>query len=344
MTTERDEKKARCSMLPVLQFCGQSQYMAARIGGNRNTVIGTAFHAKCSEAPEFQSIWDRLTVKEREDVSDMIRPSSFDVTSESETIELSYDNAIKEFPIGLDENGSYVPYGDHRAVVDGTVDMHWCVDIGGKKVVYCEDIKKTMNAEPDGPYSLQVTAYSIALCSYYGADGYVRGIWDATNGDHHWSKYVDGLSAQNDELVSTVVSYAQNHGGDFVYGSHFMRCKGLTKCGQWLMPLEVGESTLKRFTEDPTKMNEYDAIESLVIAQRVKETAEEVIDMLKSRAKETGGIKDPAKPGKIWRPVWNKGRASLDRGKLEHDHPTLIQEYTRFGQGFDSFRWTNDKD
>lgn len=336
-------RKPRCSKLPVLQFCGQAQIIGEGNAGNRDSVLGQAFHALCSDDPSIASRMLLLTDEERKDLGELIKPRPFEVNTGTETITLHYENALKEVAIGLTESGEYCDYDDASALVNGTADMCWVVEIGGKVVVYSPDIKRSMYTEPDGPFSLQVTAYCIALASKYGADGYVRGIWDATEGEYSWADYVDVWGEQADTLLRTVVAAAKNHGGDFNLGTHCFRCHARMRCPQYVLPPDLACTMLEPFTKmkgDEGAPTEEYLVEAISWAKRAADSADAVMTLVRSFAKDMNGIND-ATSGKVFRPVQCKGRVSLDKKRLEKDHPELIEAYSNIGGPYDQYRWTN---
>lgn len=315
---------ARFSRLPVLQYCGQAQRLGELGAGSRASAIGTAFHAKCSEAPEFEQHYARLTPEERDLVDVLIRPTPITVND----VELSYDTAHKERKVSLVNSSGEV-------VCAGTADLYWLHD----GILYCADIKRTSFTAPDGPRSLQVIGYAHALCEELGAAGYFPGIWDATEGEWQWGEYVETLTEQYEENHATLVAAAMNAGGEYNVGPHCGQCYARKQCPQYLMPLELAETSLAPFTAPGGITNE-NAAEALLLAKRAADTADAVIDRIKQHVKDNGAVVHEA-TGKMWRGKEQRGRAGLDSKALEADHPELVQRYTKFGNPFSVYRWVN---
>jgi hypothetical protein len=331
------------SSLPVLQHCGQAQIMSAREGGNANTEIGTAFHAVCAGSPNAPELVARLSDEQQGELMALIAPQPVKVgylEGEGGTeLWLTYTQAHKEVPVGLTAEGAYVPKDSPEAILDGTCDLYWVVQLNGKKVVYVADIKKSSYAAPDGARTLQAIGYAVAIASLEEADGYVTGIWDATEGRWEWTGYVDAWSEEAERNLDRVIAAAKNYGGEYIVGSHCSSCYGRPHCPQYLLPCELAETTLAPFTQ-PGAITHENALEALVMAKRALDTAKRVEDLVKAYARGEGGLVD-AKRGKVWMPVRTRGRASLDRRALERDQPDIIERYTVFGADFEQFKWCN---
>lgn len=333
-------KTARMSALPVLQFCGQAQRLGESLGAGRAAAIGTAFHAKCSEHPQLVEIMARLTDDEREDVDSLIKPTDVEVSG----FALTYDMAEKEIPVGITPDGKHCEYDDENALLRGTVDFDWLVHdtVSNRKTVYVADIKRTAYAAPDGCYSLQVIGYAIALADKHGADGYVTGIWDATEGAWEWSEYVDMWSERAETNWQRVRASALNHGGEYSVGSHCTGCYGRKRCPQWLLPLDLAATSLEPFTREGGLTNET-ACQALLMSKRVEDTIKAVKEIAENFARDNNGIIDEER-GKVWAPINVKGRTSFNSKQLEKDNPELAQQYISTGKPFQQFRWLNRKD
>jgi hypothetical protein len=327
------------SSLPVLQHCGQAQIVSARGAGNYNTDIGTAFHAVCSGSPDAADLVARLTDEARSELESLKAPTPVSFAGD---INLDYADAHKEISVGLTVQGSFCPKDADEALLGGTCDLYWVVDnraFGGKRIVFVADIKKSAYAAPDGARTLQAIGYAIAIASREEADGYVTGIWDATEGRWEWSDYVDVWSEQAERNLDRVVAAARNYGGEFNVGSHCSSCYGRPHCPQYLLPPELAETSLAPFTESGA-ITHANALEALVFAKRAADTAKRVEELVKEYARQQGGLVDPARQ-KVWKPIRSKGKTSLDRKALERDHPELVEHYTSFGADYEQFRWVN---
>lgn len=329
--------KARMSALPVLQYCGQAQILGASSGAGRAAAIGTAFHAVCSNAPERDSLLARLSDRERAEVDELIKPAPF----MWDGVSLNYEAAYRERKVALTAEGLPCEYGSDEAFVQGTADLQWFVDRPGKRTVIVVDIKKTAFAAPDGALTLQAIGYAVAFARHFNADGYVTGIWDATNGEYRWSDWFDVWGEEASLHWERIVAAANNHGGEYSLGTHCQSCYARGKCPQYLLPLDLAETSLAPFTTEEALTDEK-AIEGLQLAERAIKTAQAVKDRIEMHALERGGLVDEAR-GKVWGPTRVKGRASLDRKRLEAENPELAMRYTKFGSEYNQFRWTNKK-
>src|SRR6185436_7901673 len=248
---------ARFSRLPVLQFCGQSQILGEQGAGSRASAIGSAFHAKCAAIhhPEHRThataLYERLTTKERELVDALIPPTPIEVNGH----ELTYENATKEHPCEVTRVA--------EVAVRGTADLFWIHD----KIAYVADIKRTSFTAPDGPASLQVIGYAIAIAREFFCEGYFPGIWDATCGEWQWGAYVDLWSNEAVVNENAVLAAAANHGGEYNMGGHCSQCYGRQRCPQYLLPLDLADTSLAPFTAPGAITNE-NALEALMLAKR----------------------------------------------------------------------------
>ena len=105
------------------------------------------------------------------------------------------------------------------------------------------------------------------------------------------------------------------------------------------MPPELAETSLAPFVAPGALTNE-NALQALITAQRVADTAEEVIRLAKAYARDNGGLLDTER-NKIYRGAPRNGRASLDQAALEADHPGLVAGYVKIGAPYEQFGWIN---
>lgn len=327
--------KARMSALPVLQYCGQAQILGESSGAGRAAAIGTAFHALCSNAPERDALLARLSDRELAEVTELVKPAPF----VWDGVSLNYESACRERKVALNADGLSCEYDSDESFVQGTADLMWFVDRPGKKTVIVVDIKKTSFAAPDGANSLQVIGYAVAFARHFSADGYVTGIWDATAGEYHWSEWFDVWGEDASLHWERIVASVKNHGGEFSLGTHCQSCYARGKCPQYLLPMDLAETSLAPFTTEEGLTNEK-AAEALMTAERVIKTAEMVKKRVQMYALENGGVVDEAR-GKVWKPMRCRGRASLDTKRLEAENPELAMRYTKFGTEYNQFKWVN---
>ncbi len=335
--------KARMSALPVLQYCGQSQRIREEMGSSRDAVIGSTFHAVCSGQPVSVDMMARLTKDELSQLGELIPPTPLRFEINGEAYTRSYADADKEVPLGITESGSYTAHGDASALANGTADMAWVIHPdkeGGPLAVVVADIKRSIYGCPDGPESLQVKGYAIALAHQCGADGYLTAIWDATEGEWHVGEWIDVWSQRAADDWARVKAAATNYGGEYSVGTHCFDCFARRRCPQWLLPLESSGEMLKSLAT-PDGLTNDKALEMLMTLKRLETTCEEAKEILKSYAHDTEIV--DSLTGKRWAPSWSKGRAALDKKKLEQDNPELVQRYMSTGAPYATYRWMNPK-
>jgi hypothetical protein len=80
---------------------------------------------------------------------------------------------------------------------------------------------------------------------------------------------------------------------------------------------------------------------ALMAKKAIEDVAELVGEQLKAFADANGGSV-PLGGGKVYRPVWGKGKAGIDKEKLTADG--LLEKYTKRGEPFPTYRITNAKD
>lgn len=322
--------RARCSALPVLQYCGQAQIHSAQCGAGRSAALGTAYHGLTSGDRE---PYLRLSAEEQEKL-DTLAPLTAFRTRSGYVIEP--EQWEHELPGSLCSDGSVEPEKGH-GVIDGTCDLRHQSPEG---TLYMVDIKLNgLFTEPDGVKSLQLLAYCVIHCRLVGADRFVPVIYDATEATWHEGEPVEHFSDDFEAIVERVIAAAANYGGEYSLGSHCSRCYGRSKCPQYLMP-DMGESALAPFTKEGgiTKENAFDA---LMAVKRAEDTISEVKRLLKAYVEDNDGIPDGK--GKVWRQTWVKGRAQLNRKALERDHPDIVQQYFEVGAPFCRFEWKKEK-
>lgn len=323
--------KARMSALPVLQYCGQTQILGESSGAGRAAAMGTAFHAICSNAVNKDELLTRLSDREREEVSQLVKPAPF----EFDGVSLNYEAACRERSIALTKDGLVCDYGSDEAFVQGTTDLEWLVSTPKRKTVIIGDIKKTAWAAPDGALSLQLLGYAVAFARHFGADGYVTGIWDATAGEWSWSDWFDVWGEAASDHWERIKAAVRNHGGEYSLGTHCQGCWSRGRCPQYLLPPDMAETSLAALTTEDG-LDDEKAAAALMLAERAIKTAEAVKDRVKMYALENGGI---VSGGKVYKPIKCKGRTSLDTKRLEADNPELAMRYTKFGADYNTFRW-----
>lgn len=314
---------ARFSSLPVLQYCGQALVLSSQGGGNRATAKGTANHARSAKGAEYTELHARLSPSEQAELAELFLPT----TTVCNGIELDYANATKEAPAQL-----RAPDGE--LVCEGTADMYWVV---GDRL-YLADIKNSLHTVNDGPRSLQIVGYAIAICTTLSLNGWTAGVFGATEGEWRWGDYHDAWSLEHEAEYTRAVASARNHGGEYNMGSHCQQCYARQRCPQYLLPPDMAETSLAPFVEPGAITNE-NATALLLLAQRAADTAKTVRGLLEDHARANGGIEDGA--GKVWKPLPMRGRTSFDSKAFAKDNPGAIERYTKFGADYETFKWVN---
>ena len=325
-------KGNRFSSLPVSQYCPKSA--ALNLGAGRAAAVSSVFHARCAGDDKWREAYARLTDEEQAEVDAMIPPD--DVNVRGNVFErLSYSAAKKEVALGLTEQCGYVPKGHPDALCEGTCDMYWVRN----RTAYVVDLKRSEYTTAEGPESLQVKGYALAVCALHAdeVDGYVTGIYAATEGTWSFADYISLDSEQCVKDWERVKAAAMNVDGDYATGVHCRSCYSRFKCPAYLVPPGEAHEGITRYFSG--ELDNTKALELLRFTERVEDTCKQARLLLKAVA-EVNGIIDP-ESGKVYRAVMCKGKVSLDKKSLETEHPELVQKFMVQGKGYPQFRWVN---
>ena len=309
-------KGNRFSSLPVAQFCARSA--ALNLGAGRAAAVSSCFHARCAGDDKWREAYARLTDDEQAEVDAMIPPG--DVNVRDNVFEcLSYSAAKKEVALGLTEQCGYVPKGHPDALCEGTCDMYWIRN----RTAYVVDLKRSEYTTAEGPESLQVKGYALAVCALHAdeVDGYVTGIYAATEGTWSFSGYTSLDSEQCVKDWERVKAAAMNVDGDYATGVHCRSCYSRFKCPAWMVPPEHAKDGIAKYMcgeLDSTRV-----FELKMLRDRVSDTMKNADGIIKAWVDINGPIEDPD-TGKVFRPVPCKGKMSFNTKALEHDHPKLL--------------------
>lgn len=323
----------RFSALPIAQFCAKAPTLSN--GAGRSAAQSSAFHARCAGDPKWRDMWARLTDEEQRELSDWLMPAPVRVGG----LELRYEDANKEIPLGLTEHGAFTPKGAPNAMTEGTADLYW---VHGS-TVYLADLKRSEYTTADGPRSLQIIGYALAACALHehdGVDSYATGVWSLTDGTWEWSDLVMLDSEQAARDWERVRAAALHLEGDFSMGPHCRGCWQRTKCPAYMLPAGDVEGVLAPLVTG--ELDQPKALQLLTLAKRAETLAEAAIDKLKAYALQTGGIHDP-ESGQVWKAIATKGRMGFDAKALERDEPETYQRYVKQGKPGSQFRWVNDE-
>jgi GNAT superfamily N-acetyltransferase len=325
----------RPSSLPIARFCARAP--ALNVGAGRAAAMSSVWHAR-SAGHDWKDAYERLTQDERDDIDSWRLPSDIIL----ENVCLTYADARKEVRCGLAMDGSFSILPE--ALTVGTCDFHWFVD----GVLYVADLKKSEFTEPDGPRSLQILCYALALTAMYEHEGhavrgFVPGIWHATEATWEWGDFVDAdlFSSARDEAWAAVRAAALHTEGDFSTGAHCRRCYSRGKCPAYLVPPEHANDGISKYLV--ADLDGARALELRRFLERVQTTIETAKERLEAYADANGGIVD-AEAGKVWKASTVKGRARIDTKSLEADHPELVQKYVTQGAPHVQYRWVNHKE
>lgn len=321
----------RPSSLPIARFCAKSP--ALNLGAGRAAAMSSVWHARAAGHP-WQDAYLRLTPEERTDIDEWKVPT--DITLQGGAV-LRFADAIKETRVALGMNCEALPVSDPQALTAGTCDFYWLLG----RTLFVGDLKKSEYTEPDGPRSLQVICYALALSALFGdsVDGYVCGIWHAQEGTWEWGEYValdSDRCAQDWEEVRAAALHTE---GDFSMGPHCRRCYARERCPAYLVPPEQAEGQLARYLTGT--LDNISAFELKMFLDRVKTTVTSAERALKAHADAHGGIRDGE--GKVWRAVECSGRPGLNATELERDEPEVFRRYYKQGAPYAMYRWVNEK-
>ena len=339
----------RCSALPVSQYCPQAAKLSAQVkAAGRAAALSTVFHVKLSgNEDRFRELYARLSKEEQEDVDARKVPTDIKVGD----IELKFSEAMKETPVGLSANCNFVngthvegatgfipdPEAEEEAITGGAPDFHrWHKESG---TVFVCDSKANEFTESDGPKSLQLAAYALALASYYGASQVCLGIWDTTEGRYWWGEMIDTMSQEFLDMWRAVKAAALNTEGPYATGTHCQdKCYARMHCPAHAIPL-TSDGLKKLEVDEDGNLDEDEARELIQLTKRYQDQIKVVESHLKAYTKRNGGI--PSSDGtKVWGPSSCKGRESLDiKGLTEEIGEDTIARFKKRGANYDRYSW-----
>lgn len=324
----------RCSALPLARLCPTAPVLSAQNPkGSRRALMGSAWHAHCAGEEQAKELLAKLTPEEREELRGWSKPQPCWIGG----FEVTYEQSDTEVRLGLDEYGEHVPYASEEAITCGTADMVCAPE--GADFVFIGDMKATHFAEPDGPSSLQVHAYALAAASLYRRDAYVTGIWSNSESTWRLGERVDVMGPEWMDWLEQVKAAALNT-GDPVTGDHCSRCYARLHCPAYTLPPEVIGTSIEELRTGA--MDAEKGRKLLALVAQAESIAKEAKGFLQAWARENGGI--PSEDGeRVWAPVIQSGRTSIDTKRLKTDHPKLAEQYSRKGSDFERFQWVKVK-
>ena len=330
----------RMSSLPIAFFCGLAPSIDTSSGPA--AVQSSAFHAKMAGDPKWEALWARLTDEQREECESWQTPTDVQVGE----VALRFEDAITEMAVGLTESLRYCPPDDPTVLLSrGHVDFHWKpVEVGGMKVVYLGDAKRT--AFTADLWSLQLDAYGFALAEYYEADGYAAGLWILEDGEWRWrSRIIDLHSVEAAEIAEHIHNAMTHKSYVGTTGSHCRDCYGRMHCPAHLIPatalVRQQGPGIECFAEGG-QITKDNAFEALRLYQAAQDLTKQMKSQIEAWAHANGGIRDGE--GKIWKQVTSKGKGTrVDTKRLLRDHPDLAEQYTVPTKPRSmGFRWCNE--
>lgn len=324
----------RASALSIARYCGAAPRLAARINvGGRAAAMSSAFHAKAADQPGWRALYENLTEEERAEVDGWKTPAPLEIPGWGT---VQYAGARHEESCGLNKFGGFVKHGDPAAITQGTADMAWTVETEGVGcLVVIGDIKKSRFTTSEGPRSLQLLAYALALSAAAGATAFVCAIWISEESRWQLGDVIDIEGEAAADAWRAVKSAAQAEDA-YNTGAHCRECYSRLQCPAHLLPV-TNESALAVFAA-PGGLTSDNAAQAVHVVQAMEDAVEKARDTLKAFAQQNGGIYDH-EAKKVWKPVMTKGRPSLHRESLEEAHPGLLALFTRSGAPYPMFKW-----
>jgi hypothetical protein len=310
--------KARCSALPVLQYCGKAT--AHDIGSGRAAAMGTAFHARCCKAPDASALFDLLSTAEQLELDEWKKPEPIVLDG----FECRYEGAMVEVALGGDINGECCDIDAPQCVLTGHADMYW---VHGDTLLL-GDIKKTKWTTTDGPESLQLHAYAQLLAAKHGCTRYRCGLWIADEGFWIWGDVIECTSIRALKVWAVIQAILDRETVEYATGPHCRNCYGRTRCPAYMVEGKVPGTDIA-----PEDMTNGHALELLSAAKRLEDLAEGMSEFARAWALRNGGVKDG---NKVYRPVRTQGRESADLKAIKADGLT---QYVKRGAEFEQWRW-----
>ncbi len=324
----------RMSSLDITQYCGAAGTLSQLSASGRPAVMGSAFHAICSDDADKNDWLMKLTKEEREEVGEWHKPQPLvlDVLGVESTF--LYKDATKEMEVALDSKGRYCTADDSDCITVGHFDMSWVVEVDGQRIVIVGDIKKSAFTV-DGADTLQLTAYGLAVAEMVKADGYISAIWAATEGRWLIGKLV--MLEDAGEQWARVKHAAMNVSERETMGNHCSKCYGWQRCKAYT--LKATDPALSGMM-DGELVTEANAAEMLIQADmlvRVGKLAKERIKLYAAKHPVSDGN------GKRWAQVNSKGRESvMGVKKLRARMGKDAEKYIKRGASIATFRWVNE--
>lgn len=330
---------ARVSLLPLSQFCGLATSLSEAHGAGRAAAMSSAWHARAAGAPDAQEKLSRLTPEEVVAIDQWKKPTPVKVLG----VELTYEDAEKEQPIGLTGSGEFAEGGE--VITCGTLDFAWIVDHPDPfiwRVAVIGDLKKTRWAS-SGPDSLQLLTYGYAWAKKHGCRAFITGIWVIEDEEWQWSEQVHELDSFTElDLFYRIKSAALNTTGEAAFGEHCSNCYGRLHCPEYTLPAQFAETVLAPVAADSGLINDGERLGQLfAFAERVAPLIEKAKELAKEAARRGTPVKHPVS-GKVLTFIRCKSPEALNKAKLFAEIPEATKFLER-GNGYDRMMWGKAK-
>jgi hypothetical protein len=323
----------RVSLLPIAAHCGLASKLASQHGAGRAAALSSAFHAKTAGASDASEKLARLTPEELDQIQDWAKPTPVTIQG----VSCTYEKALKEQPVGLDENGEWIYDGD--AVTCGTLDFAWAVPmndgLGGIAVV--ADMKKS-TWTTSGPDSLQLLTYGYAQAKRWGFSRFMVGLWIIESAEWVWSPTIytvegfDGL-----DLWGRIYHAAMNRSDEASYGEHCSSCYARLHCPEYTAPAALADTVLAPATVDGA-IDDPEALGRLLAyCERTEAMIKKVKDHAKEAARRGLLVKHP-ETGKELAFIRCKSPEALDRVALFAAMPEA-KRFMKRGDGYQRAMW-----
>lgn len=319
-------------MLPFSEFCGLVGRLSPQYGAARSAAMGSAFHAKCSNAEDLGTWLAKLTPDERGEIAEW-NPVA-DWTLEDGHV-LRYEDGEREFEVAIRKDGTACKADDPDVLTVGHLDVAWVYG----DTAYVKDIKRSAYTVTDGAATLQLLAYGWAYAAARGARYFVPAIWGAVEGERLVGPRIDLDDFATAGLWSRIEHAATNR-GEASRGGHCMGCYCRTHCPEHMLPAVAAAGNLAAFAEQGPPLDAKAALEGLLLSKGLEDLATLLKDGARAWATQHG-LRDPGN-GKQYRPVRSKGKQGLiSVAELRKKLGPKADELIKQGNPYDTWRWTN---
>lgn len=322
----------RLSMLDQARYCSAAPALSAQHGAGRAAAMSHAFHGILAGASAAEDEFRRLSEAERAELSTWHLPTSCEPAP---GIELVYEAAEKELPVGLTPDGTHCPYDAPDRLTQGTLDFAWTARVNGVLVAYVADLKKSARPANAHPGSLQLAGYGFAYASLRQCDAFVPGIWYLEEGRWAWGDLVYLESAAGIDIWQTVKAAAENTSGQFATGPHCSDCYARLHCPEYTLPAVLAETDLRAFASGG-ELTGQGVARALLFAEALEDLAKKVKDSARECARRGLDIRSN---GKRYVGIQGEGREYLNLGECRQKLGDAVEPLVRRSKPVETFRW-----